>query len=74
MDVIITMTVRVQSNTGNNSIPGSIKENPHGTLCRRRVKEWRWWVCLISLAIAAVTAFIGVFAAAYGSELLNKAF
>ena len=40
----------------------------------KKVKEWRWWVCLISLAIAGVTAFIGVFAAAYGSELLNKAF
>ena len=40
----------------------------------KKVKEWRWWVCLISLAIAGVTAFIGVFVAAYGSELLNKAF
>ena len=40
----------------------------------KKVKEWRWWVCLISLAIAGAIAFIGVFVAAYGSELLNKAF
>ena len=40
----------------------------------KKVKEWRWWVCLISLAIAGLTAFIGVFVAAYGSEFLNKAF
>ena len=40
----------------------------------KKVKEWRWWVCLISLVIAGATAFIGLFLTAYGSELLNKAF
>ena len=38
----------------------------------KKVKEWRWWVILISLLIAAATAFGGLFVVVYGSEFLNK--
>ena len=38
----------------------------------KKVKEWRWWVILISLAIAVVIGFIGLFVAVYGSEFLTK--
>lgn len=38
----------------------------------KKVKEWRWWVILVSVLIAAATAFGGLFVSVYGSEFLNK--
>ena len=40
----------------------------------KRIKDWRWWVILVSLLIAVAVAFIGAFVAIYGSEFLNKLF
>lgn len=40
----------------------------------KKVKDWRWWVILVSLLIAVAVAFIGAFVAIYGSEFLNKLF
>lgn len=40
----------------------------------KKVKGWRWWVILISLLIAGAMAFLGLYAAVYGSEFLNKMF
>ncbi len=40
----------------------------------KAVKNWRWWVILVSLFIAGAVAFLGIYVAAYGSEFLNKTF
>jgi len=40
----------------------------------KKIKDWRWWVILVSLLIAVAVAFIGAFVAIYGSEFLNKLF
>ena len=40
----------------------------------KKVKEWRWWVILISLLISGAMAFLGEIIAVFGSELLNKLF
>ncbi len=40
----------------------------------KKIKDWRWWVILVSLLIAGAVAFIGAFVAIYGSEFLNKLF
>ena len=40
----------------------------------KKVKEWRWWIILVSLLIAGAVAFAGLFVAVYGSEFLNKLF
>ena len=39
-----------------------------------KVKDWHWWVILISLVIAGVMAFLGAFIVIYGTEFLNKTF
>lgn len=39
-----------------------------------KVKDWHWWVILISLVIAGVMAFLGAFVVIYGTEFLNKSF
>ena len=38
----------------------------------RKVKEWRWWVILVSVLIAAAIAFIGALIAVCGSELITR--
>ena len=40
----------------------------------KKIKDWRWWVILVSLLIAVAVAFIGACVAIYGSEFLNKLF
>ena len=40
----------------------------------KKVKNWRWWVILISLFIAGACAFLGMYVMAYGTEFLNKTF
>lgn len=40
----------------------------------KAVKEWRWWVILISIVLSGLMAFLGIYGAAYGSEFLNKTF
>ena len=39
-----------------------------------KVKDWHWWVILISLVIAGVMAFLGTFVVIYGTEFLNRTF
>lgn len=38
------------------------------------VKNWRWWMILVSLFIAGAIAFLGIYVVAYGTEFLNKTF
>lgn len=38
------------------------------------VKNWRWWVILVSLFIAGAVAFLGMYVMAFGTEFLNKTF
>ena len=38
----------------------------------RKVKEWRWWVILVSVLIAAAIAFIGSLIALVGPELITR--
>ena len=38
----------------------------------KKVKEWRWWVILVSLLISAAAAFGGLCVVVYGTEFLNK--
>ncbi|MBP5774156.1 MAG: hypothetical protein J6W36_00505 [Clostridiales bacterium] len=38
------------------------------------VKNWRWWMILVSLFIAGAVAFLGIYVVAYGTEFLNKTF
>lgn len=40
----------------------------------KKVKNWRWWVILISLFISGACAFLGMYVMAYGTEFLNKTF
>ena len=40
----------------------------------KKVKNWRWWVILVSLFIAGACAFLGMYVTAYGTEFLNKTF
>lgn len=40
----------------------------------KKVKNWRWWVILISLVIAGLMAFLGAFVVIYGTEFLNNTF
>ena len=39
-----------------------------------KVKNWRWWVILVSLFIAGACAFLGIYVVAYGTEFLHKTF
>lgn len=39
-----------------------------------KVKDWHWWVILISLVIAGAMAFLGIFVVVYGTEFLHKTF
>ena len=39
-----------------------------------KVKDWHWWVILISLVIAGAMAFLGIYVVAYGTEFLHKTF
>ena len=39
-----------------------------------KVKDWHWWVILISLVIAGMMAFLGASIVIYGTEFLNKTF
>ena len=39
-----------------------------------KVKDWHWWVILISLVIAGAVAFLGIYVVAYGTEFLNRTF
>ena len=38
------------------------------------VKNWCWWMILVSLFIAGAIAFLGIYVVAYGTEFLNKTF
>ncbi len=40
----------------------------------KTVKEWRWWVILISIVLSGLMAFLGSIGAVFGSEFLNKTF
>ena len=40
----------------------------------KTVKNWRWWVILVSLVIAFACAFLSIYVVAYGTEFLNKTF
>ena len=40
----------------------------------KKVKEWRWWIILVSLLISGAMAFLGEVVAVFGSEFLNKLF
>ena len=40
----------------------------------KKVKEWRWWVILISLLIAGAMVFLGAIVAVFVPELINKLF
>ena len=40
----------------------------------KKVKNWRWWVILVSLVIAAACAFLGMYVMVYGTEFLHKTF
>ena len=39
-----------------------------------KVKDWHWWVILISLVIAGAMAFLGICVVVYGTEFLNRTF
>ena len=39
-----------------------------------KVKDWHWWVIMISLVIAGAMAFLGIFVVVYGTEFLHKTF
>ena len=39
-----------------------------------KVKDWHWWVIIISLVIAGAIAFLGAFVVVYGTEFLNRTF
>ena len=39
-----------------------------------KVKDWHWWVILISLVIAGAMAFLGISVVVYGTEFLHKTF
>ena len=39
-----------------------------------KVKNWRWWVILVSLFIAGACAFLGIYVVAYGTDFLHKTF
>ena len=39
-----------------------------------KVKDWHWWIILISLLIAGAMAFLGIFVVVYGTEFLHKTF
>ena len=39
-----------------------------------KVKDWHWWIILISLVIAGAIAFLGIFVVVYGTEFLHKTF
>lgn len=39
-----------------------------------KVKDWHWWVILISLVIAGAVAFLGICVVVYGTEFLNRTF
>ena len=39
-----------------------------------KVKDWHWWVILISLVIAGAMAFLGIYVVVYGTEFLNRTF
>ena len=39
-----------------------------------KVKDWHWWVILISLVIAGAMAFLGIYVVVYGTEFLHKTF
>ncbi len=40
----------------------------------KKVKNWHWWIILISLVIAGLMAFLGAFVVIYGTEFLNNTF
>lgn len=40
----------------------------------KKVKEWHWWVILISLLIAGAMVFLGAIVAVFVPELINKLF
>lgn len=40
----------------------------------KKVKNWRWWIILVSLVIAAACAFLGMCVMVYGTEFLHKTF
>ena len=39
-----------------------------------KIKDWHWWIILISLLIAGAMAFLGIFVVVYGTEFLHKTF
>ena len=39
-----------------------------------KVKDWHWWVILISLVITGAMAFLGIYVVVYGTEFLHKTF
>lgn len=40
----------------------------------KKVKNWRWWVILVSLVIAGACAFLGMYVMAYGTEFLHNTY